>query len=52
MREVATLQHIISMIYSKTTKVFVDDNQYKIWGFHFFNTDVRMNEFTDDMNRL
>lgn len=34
------------------TKVFVDDNKYRIWGFHFFNTDIRMNEFTDDMNRL
>lgn len=34
------------------TKIFVDDNKYKIWGFHFFNTDVRMNEFANDMNRL
>ena len=34
------------------TKVFVDDNKYRIWGFHFFNTDIRMSEFTDDMNRL
>ena len=34
------------------TKIFVDDNKYKIWGFHFFNTDVRMNEFSGDMNRL
>ena len=35
-----------------TTKIFVDDNKYKIWGFHFFNTDVRMNEFAKDMDRL
>ena len=34
------------------TKIFVDDNRYRIWGFHFFNTDVRMSEFADDMNRL
>lgn len=34
------------------TKIFVDDNKYKIWGFHFFNTDVRMNEFANDMERL
>lgn len=34
------------------TKIFVDDNKYKIWGFHFFNTDVRMNEFSKDMERL
>lgn len=34
------------------TKIFVDDNKYKIWGFHFFNKDVRMNEFTDDMSKL
>lgn len=33
-------------------KIFVDDNKYKIWGFHFFNTDVRMNEFAKDMERL
>lgn len=34
------------------TKIFVDDNYYKIWGFHFFNQDVRMNEFDSDMSRL
>lgn len=34
------------------TKVFVDDNKYKIWGFHFFNETVRMNEFTCDMEKL
>lgn len=34
------------------TKIFVDDSKYKIWGFHFFNTDVRMNEFAKDMDRL
>ncbi len=34
------------------TKVYVDDNNYKIWGFHFFNQDLRMNEFSADMNQL
>ena len=34
------------------TKIFVDDNRYRIWGFHFFNTDVRMSEFADDMGKL
>lgn len=34
------------------TKIFVDDNKYRIWGFHFFNTDVRMSEFADDMGKL
>ena len=34
------------------TKIFVDDNKYKIWGFHFFNADVRMNDFAKDMERL
>jgi len=34
------------------TKVFVDDNDYKIWGFHFFNQDVRRTEFDADMEKL
>lgn len=34
------------------TKIYVDDNKYKIWGFHFFNKDVRMNEFASDMDKL
>lgn len=33
-------------------KTFVDDNEYKIWGFHFYNRDVRAAEFADDMERL
>lgn len=33
-------------------KVYVDDNDYKIWGFHFFNQDVRSAEFADDMQKL
>lgn len=37
---------------SIATKVFVDDNKYKIWGFHFFNQTVRMNEFAADMAKL
>ena len=32
--------------------VFVDDNDYKIWGFHFFNQDTRMSEFDRDMQML
>ena len=31
---------------------FADDNKYKIWGFHFFNQDFRMSDFSDDMARL
>ena len=34
------------------TKIFVDDNDYRIWGFHFFNQDVRAAEFAEDMARL
>lgn len=33
-------------------KTYVDDNKYKIWGFHFFNRDVRSAEFADDMKRI
>lgn len=33
-------------------KTFVDDNSYKIWGFHFFNRDFRDSDFTEDMERL
>lgn len=33
-------------------KVFVDDNDYKIWGFHFYNQDLRSAEFADDMQKL
>lgn len=31
---------------------FVDDNKYKIWGFHFFNRDERSVEFDNDMKTL
>lgn len=31
---------------------FVDNNKYKIWGFHFFNEGVRSMEFAEDMNKL
>lgn len=34
------------------TVTFVDDNKYKIWGFHFFNTERRSIEFTADMETL
>ena len=33
-------------------KTYVDDNKYKIWGFHFFNRDVRSTEFANDINRI
>ena len=33
-------------------KVFVDDNEYLIWGFHFFNQDTRIKEFDEDFSRL
>lgn len=32
--------------------VFVDDNDYKIWGFHFFNQDTRMSEFDAEFSSL
>ena len=31
---------------------FADDNRYKIWGFHFFNHEVRNAVFADDMKKL
>lgn len=34
------------------TVTFVDDNKYKIWGFHFFNTECRSVEFAGEMNTL
>ena len=34
------------------TRVFKDDNKYKIWGFHFFNRENRSVEFAGDMQRL
>lgn len=34
------------------TKIFIDDNDYKIWGFHFFNQDLRAAEFADDFAKL
>ena len=33
-------------------KVYVDDNDYKIWGFHFFNQDDRATEFANDFAKL
>lgn len=33
-------------------KVYVDDNDYKIWGFHFFNQEIRHAEFDEDMCKL
>lgn len=33
-------------------KTFVDDNNYHIWGFHFFNRDLRGTEFSADLEML
>lgn len=33
-------------------KIFADDNRYRIWGFHFFNTDARKKEFDADFTSL
>lgn len=33
-------------------KTFVDDNNYHIWGFHFFNRDLRGTEFSADFEML
>ena len=32
--------------------VFADDNNYKIWGLHFFNQEKRMKEFDEDFQTL
>ena len=32
--------------------VFVDDNDYKIWGFHFFNQENRIKEFDSELVSL
>ena len=32
--------------------VFVDDNDYKIWGFHFFNQENRMEVFDSEVTTL
>lgn len=32
--------------------IFRDDNDYKIWGFHFFNLNERMREFEDDFSHI
>ncbi len=34
------------------SKTFVDDNNYHIWGLHFFNREVREKEFTVDFQTL
>lgn len=34
------------------TVTVVDDNKYKIWGFHFFNAECRSVEFSEDMGAL
>lgn len=35
-----------------SSKIFVDDNKYRIWGFHFYNEAHRMSEFAADMSKL
>ena len=34
------------------TTIFVDDNDYKIWGLHFFNQENRMKEFDSEFEDL
>ena len=34
------------------TSIFVDDNDYKIWGFHFFNQENCMKEFDSEFAAL
>ncbi len=36
----------------KKRTVIVDNNEYKIWGFHFFNQNVGIDEFEKDMAKL
>lgn len=31
---------------------FVDDNDYRIWGLHFFNKDLRISDFDRDFSKL
>lgn len=33
-------------------KIFADDNNYLIWGFHFFNAELRSSEFDADFHQL
>lgn len=33
-------------------KTFVDDNEYRIWGFHFFNQESRRKEFDSEFETL
>lgn len=33
-------------------KKFVDDNDYRIWGFHFYNHEQRVREFDEDFKRI
>ena len=33
-------------------KMFADDNNYKIWGFHFFNWDNRLADFDGEFTQL
>ena len=33
-------------------KTYVDNNQYRIWGLHFFNQDTRMKEFDEEVQSL
>lgn len=32
--------------------MFADDNDYKIWGFHFFNQENKMKEFDSDLSSM
>ena len=32
--------------------IFKDDNDYRIWGIHFFNRNERIREFSDDLKEI
>ena len=33
-------------------KVLKDDNEYRIWGLHFFNVEKRISEYKEDIEKL
>lgn len=33
-------------------KTYVDDNDYKIWGLHFFNQNTCMKDFDEDFKKI
>lgn len=37
---------------ARTVIKFISDNKYNVWGFHFFNRNIRTKEFNDDFKML